>query len=66
MTKQDFEALAEAIHNARPAEHQPQMWASGCESARSFIARQIADIAAQRNPRFDRVRFLSACGVTDL
>lgn len=48
MTRQDFKAIAQAIANGFD---------------RVSIAQGIADYAETRNPRFDRVRFLEACGL---
>ena len=54
MSKKDFEALAEVVR-----------FASGCTEARSveWWAHELADVCAKTNPRFDRARFLKACGV---
>jgi hypothetical protein len=66
MTKKDFEAIAQAVVDARYAlapmgvatpilrQHQ-QVFDS--------LSRTLADVCATTNPRFQRMRFLSACGV---
>ena len=47
MTKKDFIAVAEIIR----------------EHGNAQIARELAKVFKQQNPRFDTVRFLEACGV---
>lgn len=52
MTRKDYELIAQAIAN---------VW---CDSeAQMAIAESLASELEQENPRFDRSRFLSACGV---
>lgn len=62
MTEQDYELLAAAIWRASPAALAPadlpilrQAWAS--------TAHHVAVALATQNPRFDKARFLTACGV---
>lgn len=52
MTKQDFIAHAKIIREA-----------TGSFDAVHVIALALADYYAAANPRFDRARFLTACGV---
>lgn len=54
MTKKHFEAVAARI---RQTAQDPAMLAGAMIAARIF-----ADMAAQDNPRFDRARFMAACG----
>lgn len=57
MTRKDFEAIAAVIRK-------------GCDNAPTYEAIELlkqgaedaADWLATRNPRFDRKRFLTACG----
>ncbi len=65
MTRKDFEALAEAIRDARNA-----LIASAPEGSRQEIHRitlsmatDIAKVCATQNPRFDKARFLTTCGM---
>mgnify|MGYP003147015561 FL=1 len=51
MTKKHFVAMAASIKQIRNPK------------ARGIAARRMAKICRQSNPRFDRTRFLSACGV---
>ena len=63
MTKQDYELLAAALRDAyplttaRPADLVPMQvqWGVGVHA--------IAHALAGQNPRFNRVRFVLACGV---
>jgi len=57
MTRKDYVAIAAAIKNAP--------WSDGMteEFIESAIANAIADVFEQDNARFDRARFLKACGV---
>ena len=54
MTKKDFELIAEAIKEITVSDY-PQ--------DRKDKAQLFAAVLATTNPRFDRARFLSACGV---
>lgn len=54
MTKKHFEALAAIVNDNRFDGSRKE----ACES----IARDMADLFAEENPRFDRERFLTACG----
>jgi len=63
MTRKDYIAIAEVIRQAGPASGMPTDWKTGCNSAREYIARNLAYSLAADNPRFDRARFLKACGV---
>lgn len=62
MTRKDYVLIAAALASA-----QPDPYADGAR----FLERQhkrdcedIADALASDNPRFDRARFLRACGIT--
>ena len=64
MTKQDYELLAAALRDAypvtttRPADLVPMQVAWG------RCVHELAYALAGQNPRFDRVRFVLACGVS--
>lgn len=59
MTKKDYELLAKAI--AETVEHD---YVTKAHPKHIYLtARYIADSLAMDNPRFDRQRFLAACGV---
>ena len=54
MTRKDFEALAAVIKAGRTGDN---------DDYADKTARSTADMLATTNPRFDRDRFLKACGV---
>lgn len=71
MTRKDYEALAAAIRAAR-AEIEEKEMGSGLVTSvadlldgTAYAAEFIADALARDNPRFNRERFLSACGVAN-
>lgn len=57
MTKKDFEAIADVLDDTRPAFKGNDMdrW--------EHMALVFASMLASTNPRFDRARFLKACGL---
>lgn len=73
MTKKDFEAIAQAIKDAREASG-PVPVANTVpaneyfRNARIFdsLSRSVADVLALQNPRFKRLTFLKDCGVDTL
>lgn len=66
MTKKDFEAIARAIAEARTLGvhmNTSEARANARASALNDATVLIADYCAADNPRFDRARFMRACGV---
>lgn len=64
MTRKHFEALAEAIRYAQCFNPWPSdAEREAAEVMRRTVANNVADVCAQANPRFDRARFLAACGI---
>lgn len=64
MTRKHLIALAACIKEAQ--RYNPWQSIAAAEAAalmRRTIARNLADTCALENPRFDRARFLTACGV---
>jgi len=57
MTRKDYQLIASAINGQR------QGFGRGETVAISSLAETLADALAQDNPRFDRAKFLTACGV---
>ena len=59
MTRKDFEVIAEVIHSLAAD------FANGGEDtvSLSLVAGELASALSRTNERFDRVRFLKACGV---
>jgi hypothetical protein len=58
MTRKDYVAIAAAIKLARSTNTKP-----GHQIAVSDVALLIAGVMADDNSRFDRARFLKACGI---
>jgi hypothetical protein len=54
MTKKDFELIAKAVK---------EITADSYKQTREDKANLFADALALTNPRFDRAKFLTACGV---
>lgn len=64
MSKKDYIAIASAISQTDGlADGNSPDFFDGVEMARRTIAERLADGFAQDNPRFNRARFLKACGV---
>ena len=61
MTKKDFIAVAEIIHEYSNTQVN-QDFDNGAKFAANRIARELAKVFKQQNPRFDTARFLAACG----
>lgn len=62
-SKKDFVAVAAVIKSIGHRQFHKPDFADGVDAAREYIARDLANLYAQQNPRFDRARFLAACGV---
>jgi len=56
LTRKTFKAVAEIIESNR---------GQGVEYTLDNIAEELADFFATQNPRFDRDKFLKACGLED-
>lgn len=59
MTRKDYVMLARVIASHRAAYDEGETQLIGADS----LVERIADALAADNPRFDRARFLKACGV---
>lgn len=62
MTRKDYVAIARILASIRMPESEHQ-FTRGHEGARETIALDFAEHCATDNPRFDRARFLKACGI---
>jgi len=60
MTRKHYVAIAGVLKSTRPAEH----WDANKREQWTLDVRAIADVLAQDNARFDRARFIKACGGT--
>lgn len=56
MTKKDYKLIADAILSAKQNTNPLE------QSAISTVVHELANRLQNENPRFDRERFLSACG----
>ncbi|MCK5615781.1 hypothetical protein KAR91_78685 [Candidatus Pacearchaeota archaeon] len=66
LTKKDFKTVAEIVYDWLPLPNQFYKAYSADELAREnlmFLSKLTAYFAAQ-NPRFDRERFMKACGLS--
>ena len=60
MTRKDFELIAAVLKDAEP-------WVKDCRPPHREIigelSKNFASMCAAQNPRFNRAKFLAACGV---
>jgi len=63
MTAKDFTAIALAIAAEVNKPYETVTERDDRKIVAFNIASNIADVAAQQNPRFDRDRFFNACGL---
>ncbi len=68
MTKKDYIVIAGAIHRSGMAtgiteKNKIKLYAG--EAMRRLIVIDLASSLRADNPKFDRVRFMEACGVTE-
>lgn len=66
MSRKHYRALAQAIRDARPYASpigRPEIQAAN--DVVDNVARNLADECKRDNPRFDRVKFFAACGVSE-
>lgn len=61
MTKKDYQLIAGAVMNQRNS-YAPN-WDKNLFRAMDDISKTLADKLALDNPRFNRSKFLAACGV---
>jgi len=64
MTRKDYVLIAQAIKGTIPGPEHTEDYLQGQAVGWANCARSIADALSTDNPRFDRARFLAACGVT--
>lgn len=60
MTKKDYVLIARTLNDNRPLHGKPN---NPDLFLYNRLAADFADALAAQNPRFDRARFLTACGV---
>lgn len=60
-TRKHYEAVAEIIKER--SKHYADMGRYGCANGAGSVGDKLADLFEKDNPRFDRDRFLAACGL---
>lgn len=63
MTKKDFELIADALLRSRPIPISDIRADAMRRNVFRMAVDNVADALATTNPKFDRARFLAACGV---
>jgi hypothetical protein len=63
MTRKDYVLIAAALRDTLLIDCPTQEYLMGAKAAARSAAFRIADALGRDNPRFDRERFLTACGV---
>ena len=63
MTRKDYIAIAAALNDTLLIDCPSVEFLNGAKAAAISASGRIADVLARDNPRFDRERFLTACGV---
>lgn len=63
MTRKHFEALAAAVRATRKAQHEAGGDPVTVDATLDRMADELATMLRMENPRFDRARFMTACGV---
>ena len=63
LTKKDFKAVAEIVTRLHPAKSKTGDFNKGENFALKNVAIKLADYFTTQNPRFDRNRFMKACGL---
>jgi len=63
MTRKDHIAIAAALNQASAPAWANEIFPTSGEAMRQDIIGRIANVFANDNPRFDRSRFLAACGI---
>lgn len=65
MSKQDYVLTAQAFADTKPTEGGTMTYSDLCVARYELVmlAKDLATRLREQNPRFDRERFLAACGV---
>jgi len=65
MTKKDYELIAQSIWRSGYMKDKNKVRQEAKEAMRRLIANDLCGSLANENPRFDRTRFLEACGIEE-
>jgi hypothetical protein len=63
MTRKDYVLIAVALRDTLLIDCPTEEFLNGAIAARDSAVLRVADALGRDNPRFDRERFLKACGV---
>lgn len=72
MTNKDYKAIARSINgstvlmpplNLSLTDNEKDVWITGSKDQLRQIAMDLCEVMHRDNPRFDRERFLKACGI---
>ena len=63
MSSKDYEAIARAIRECVGVAPSPNAWTKGYDAGLADVAWRLCDVLEADNERFQRARFLEACGV---
>jgi hypothetical protein len=63
MTRKHYQAMAESLRFAHPSKHMDASTYGRAVEQWMRDVQSVADVFAADNSRFDRSRFLSACGL---
>ena len=63
MTKKDYVLIAKALQLRTVYDAEDMTYAEGWHAGVSSCIDALADVLQRDNPKFDRARFLAACGV---
>lgn len=63
MHKSDYELIAQAIEHEMYGWGQPEVMGIAETLAIKALAEELAERFEANNPKFDRAKFLSACGI---
>jgi hypothetical protein len=64
VTRQDFERIAEVIDESRRIVKSNRTLAYDSDLAVKAVAAKISQVFHEANPRFDKDKFMQACGYT--
>ena len=64
-TQKHYTAIAKVIANDLPAGLDEPYWTMGDTSSREQIAKQFCELFDGQNEKFDKTRFLDACGIEE-
>jgi hypothetical protein len=64
-TKRHYERIARTVAETG-GKYEATVAGAAVDATREYIAKELADLFAEDNPRFNRKMFLAACDVTEV